>query len=105
MATNSSVRLSGSIRADGRYHLKSMSGTVEMEIPANSPGFTAALSSYRGGIGTDFPLKTNKPVPTSSTNQRLIGRYGNGQAQITLDSFDGAVKLGKVSVGALKECR
>jgi hypothetical protein len=105
MATNSSVRLSGSIRADGRYHLKSMSGTVEMEIPANSPGFTAALSSYRGGIGTDFPLKTNKPAPTSQTNQRLIGRYGNGQAQITLDSFDGAVKLGKVSVGALKECR
>ena len=105
MATNSSVRLSGSIRADGRYHLKSMSGTVEMEIPANSPGFTAALSSYRGGIGTDFPLKTSKPAPVGQTNQRLIGRYGNGLAQITLDSFDGAVKLGKVSVGALKECR
>jgi hypothetical protein len=105
MATNSSVRLSGSIRADGRYHLKSMSGTVEMEIPANSPGFTAALSSYRGGIGTDFPLKTNKPAPAGQTNQRLIGRYGNGQAQITLDSFDGAVKLGKVAVGAIKECR
>ncbi len=107
-ATNSHVRFSGPIRAEGRYYLKSMSGSVEMEAPANSPGFTATFSSYRGGIETDFPLKTNKSGAdkgNSPVNRRLIGRYGNGQAQITLDSFDGVVKLRKMAAGALKDCR
>jgi hypothetical protein len=113
-ATYSHVRFSGPIRADGRYFLKSMSGAVEMEAPANGPGFTASLSSYRGGVETDFSLKTRQAATnkgnkgntdTSPVNRRLIGRYGNGQAQITLDSFDGKVRLGRMAAGALKDCR
>jgi len=107
-ATNSHVRFSGPIRAEGRYYLKSMSGAVEMEAPAGSPGFTVTLSSYRGGVETDFSLKTSKSAASkgdSPVNRRLIGRYGNGQAQITLDSFDGAVKLSKMAAGALKDCK
>jgi DUF4097 and DUF4098 domain-containing protein YvlB len=107
-ATNSDVRFSGPIRADGRYYLKSMSGAVEMEAPANSPGFTATLSSYRGGIETDFSLKTNKSAGNAASNpvnRRLIGRHGNGQAQITLDSFDGKVRLSKMAPGASKDCK
>lgn len=104
VATNSQVHFSGAIRAEGRYFLKSMSGAVEMQLPANSPGFTATLSSYRGGIETEFELKTKQPTPNSPANRRLIGRYGNGQAQITLDSFDGQVSLSKLAV-PLKDCR
>ncbi len=103
--TSSRVSFTGAIRADGRYYLKSMSGAVEMVVPTNSPGFTATLSSYRGNIDTDIPLKTKKPSPKSSVNHRLIGSYGNGQAQITLDSFDGAVRLGKMTTNALKDCK
>ncbi|MGH9939690.1 MAG: DUF4097 family beta strand repeat-containing protein [Blastocatellia bacterium] len=108
MATNSHVRFSGPIRAEGRYYLKSMSGAVEMEAPAGSPGFTATLSSYRGGIETDFSLKMSKSAASKGdgpVNRRLIGRYGNGQAQITLDSFDGIVKLSQMAAGALKDCK
>jgi hypothetical protein len=104
VATNSQVHFSGAIRADGRYFLKSMSGAVEMQLPANSPGFTATLSSYRGGIETEFDLKTKQSTPNSPANRRLIGRYGNGQAQITLDSFDGQVRLSKLAT-PLKDCR
>jgi hypothetical protein len=125
-STNSNVLFSGSIRADGRYYLKSMSGSVEMEAPANGPGFTVTLSSYRGGVETDFSLKTNQSAtnqgnrnnsansinpsspnnPANKTiNHRLIGRYGNGQAQVTLDSFDGTVKLRRLAAGSAKECR
>ena len=104
--TYSTTRLSGGIRANGRYYLKSMSGAIEMELPANSPGFTATLSSYRGELSSDFSLKTNqKPKSTTQTNRRLIGRHGNGLAQITLDSFDGAVRLRKLAAGTTKECR
>ena len=103
--TYSTTRLRGAIRANGRYYLKSMSGAIEMEMPANSPGFTATLSSYRGEINTDFILKTNQPKSNTPTNRRLIGRHGNGLAQITLDSFDGPVKLRKLTPGATKDCR
>jgi len=110
-STNSHVRFSGPIRAEGRYYLKSMSGAVEMEAPANSPGFTATLFSYHGGIETDFSLKTRQSntkqgnAGASPVNRRLIGRYGNGQAQITLDSFDGTVRLSKMDAGASKDCK
>ncbi len=111
-ATYSHVRFSGPIRADGRYYLKSMSGVVEMEAPANSPGFTATISSYRGGVETDFPLKTRQQSAVKTGNQdsppsnrRLIGRHGNGQAQITLDSFDGNVRLKKTPAGVVNDCK
>jgi hypothetical protein len=107
-ASNSRVLFTGAIREDGRYHLKTMSGSVEMAVRGKPPGFTAALSSYRGTIENDFQLQlkqTSEQHPDASINRRVIGRHGDGQAQITLDSFDGKVKLSKVSGSELKECR
>lgn len=111
--TNSEVRFTGAIREDGRYHLKSMSGYVEMTVLANPPGFTAALSSYKGMVSTSFLLKIKQPSPPDPLDvsvpppfsRRLIGRYGNGRAQITLDSFDGVVLLSKALPGKVNECR
>lgn len=106
-ASNSNVLFTGAIRADGRYHLKTMSGAVEMALRDKPPGFTAALSSYRGTIENDFQLQIKRTIELDepSTNRRIVGNYGNGQAQITLDSFDGKVKLAKLSPGAVKECK
>ncbi|HYE64884.1 MAG TPA: DUF4097 family beta strand repeat-containing protein [Pyrinomonadaceae bacterium] len=105
--TNSAIRLTVAIRDDGRYHLKSMSGPVEMIVRESAPGFTAVLSSYRGEIETDFSLKTKQKSPPADTqsNRRIISRYGDGQAQVTLDSFDGAVRLSRAAPGAMKDCR
>lgn len=107
-ASNSNILFSGAIREDGRYHLKTMSGTVEMAVRDKPPGFTAALSSYRGSLENDFKLQlkqSGEQPQEGEINRRIIGRYGNGQAQITLDSFDGKVKLSKLAPGALKECK
>ena len=113
--TNSQVRFTGAIREDGRYHLKSMSGYVEMTIQPNPPGFTAALSSYKGMVSTGFffllKLKQSSPPDTSDASvpppfsRRLTGSYGNGRAQLTLDSFDGVVLLNKGLPGAIKDCK
>ena len=106
--TDSEVRLTGAIREEGRYHLKSMSGSVEMAVNQDAPGFTALLSSYRGGVKTDFQLQMKESSsndPRNTSGNRLIGRYGNGQAQITLDSFDGNVKLGKLAFTEIKDCQ
>jgi hypothetical protein len=85
-----------------------MSGSVEMAVRDKTPGFTAALSSYRGTIENDFQLQIKQSTEQhqeGDVNRRIVGRHGNGQAQITLDSFDGRVKLAKLAPGALKECK
>jgi phage baseplate assembly protein gpV len=114
--TNSQVSFTGAIREDGRYHLKSMSGYVEMTIQANPPGFTVALSSYKGMVSTGFffllKLKqASPPDPPGASpvpppfSRRLTGSYGNGRAQLTLDSFDGVVLLNKGLPSTMKECK
>ncbi len=97
IATNSSVRLTGKLRDGGRYFLKSMSGRVEMLLPANPSGFNATLSSYRGIVESDFELSTKQSPSDAAHNRRRVGAYGNGKAQITLDSFEGFVRLTKLS--------
>lgn len=99
------IRFEGALRADGRYHLKSMSGAVEMSLAPNPPGFTALLSSYRGQIEDSFSLKKTLKSSPSAVNNRVLGRYGNGQAQVTLDSFDGRVKLAKSAGGNTQDCK
>lgn len=96
IGTYSDLRLSGAISDGGSYHLKTMSGSVEMALPADE-GFTATLSSYRGGVESDFPLEGAGTAADGSPHRQLSGRHGNGQAQIILDSFDGEVRLKRMS--------
>jgi hypothetical protein len=104
-ATNSSVRFTGGLQDDGRYDLKSMSGRVEMILPDNTSGFDASLSSYQGIIESDFKLKTMQPIIEGRPGRRMSGRFGNGKSQISLDSFDGLVRLSKVPPGKMGGCK
>lgn len=99
------VIFTGTIRADGTYRLKSLSGAVTMTIQPDAPGFTATLSTYSGGLETEFPLKVESPVERGPLNRRLTGTFGDGKVKISLDSFGGAVKLAKGNAAALKECK
>jgi Putative adhesin len=104
--SNSDVLFTSSIREGGRYFLKSMSGAVRMSVQDKPPGFTASLSSYRGTIENDFQLKVKQSSQHEETvNRRLVGSYGNGKAQLTLDTFDGEINLRKLAPGAVKECK
>lgn len=102
--TSGDVKLASKIRTGGRYRLKSTSGKVHMTIPSDAPGFTATLSSYSGEVETDFPLTVESPLQQGPVNRRIIGRYGDGQAQIQLDSFSTGVKLSRGSAGVMKDC-
>lgn len=104
-ATNSSVRFTGSLHDDGRYDLKSMSGRVEMILPDNTKGFDASLSSYQGIVQSDFELKSTQPTIEGSLGRRLVGHFGNGKAQILLDSFEGLVRLTKAAPGTMEGCK
>jgi hypothetical protein len=104
----------GEIRADGRYRLKSMSGIVRMFIQKEPPGFLSSLSSYKGQIIVDFEMETELSANTATSDlpstqgqpvRRLVGRYGEGGARITLDSFSGTVQLGRAPSAEIKKCR
>jgi DUF4097 and DUF4098 domain-containing protein YvlB len=103
--TSGGINFTGAIRAAGRYRLKATSGDVQMAIPVDTPGFTATLSSYSGEMETDFPLTVESPLQGGPINRRIIGRYGNGQAQISLDSFSQTVKLTKAESGVAGDCK
>jgi DUF4097 and DUF4098 domain-containing protein YvlB len=94
--TSSDVIYTGAIRDNGRYRLKSVEGAVRMAIPESSPGFTALISSYNGDVQTDFPVRDQSQTP-QNVNRRVEARQGNGQAQITLDSFSQPVRLIKLT--------
>ena len=105
IATNSSVRFTGALREGARYYLKSMSGRVEMTLPATTRGFDATLSSYRGIVETDFKLTTKQPATEMTQNRRLVGRFGNGKAQVLLDSFEGLVRLTRIEATEIPSCK
>lgn len=90
------------LRANGRYYLESLSGEVRMLIQADPPGFTASLTTYSGSLETEFPLELDL---SARPNRRMSGRYGDGQARISLDTFSGTVKLGKLGPGMTRECK
>jgi DUF4097 and DUF4098 domain-containing protein YvlB len=95
----------GLLRAGGNYRLKSLSGEVLMTVQPDAPGFTATLTTYSGEIETEFPLKVEAPMQGGPVNRRITGRFGDGQAKLSLDSFSGTVKIAKGNAAALKECK
>ena len=104
--SNGNITLTGAIREDGRYNLKSMSGAIEMAVADRAAGFTAALSSYSGIIENEFDLKVKQASEhEEKLNHRIIGSYGSGRAQIMLDTFDGKINLHKIAPGGMKECK
>jgi DUF4097 and DUF4098 domain-containing protein YvlB len=98
-----SVSFTGAIR-DGNYRFKSLSGEVSMTIQPDVAGFTATLTTYNGNIETEFPIKVESPLQ-GPINRRITGRYGDGRAKLSLDSFNGTVKIAKATAAALKECK
>jgi len=90
-----------------------MSGRVEMILAAKTPGFNATLSSYRGIVESDFPLKIIQPAANKEparagdqeTNKRLNGRFGKGGPQIMLDSFEGLVRLTRIQKPEAMTCK
>jgi DUF4097 and DUF4098 domain-containing protein YvlB len=95
----------GSIRENGRYRLKSLSGEVQVFLQTQPPGFTATLITYNGEVETAFPLKITPPLRGGFPNRRITGVYGGGGAQLSLDSFNGSVRILQSTQKSTKQCK
>lgn len=113
VAANSSVRFIGALQEGRRYFLKTMSGRVEMILPANTRGFKATLTSYNGIVESDFPILSKQTQGNAhavkegdkESFRRINGQYGNSKTEIILDSFEGLVRVTKNSGQAAANCK
>ena len=84
------VKYTGDIFSDGRYHLKSHSGGVKMMIPANS-AFDLEASTFSGSVDTDFDVTVSGKV----SKKKLSGTVNGGGAEVTLKTFSGSITVKK----------
>ncbi|HJR33883.1 MAG TPA: DUF4097 family beta strand repeat-containing protein [Gemmatimonadales bacterium] len=80
------VRFSGPLHPDGRYALTSHSGSVFLQSP---PPINASIDIATVGGAFSSPLSHTITYRTRSGI--FIARFGNGAAQVTMESFTGGV--------------
>ena len=78
-SASGSVSFQGSIRANGSYSLKSISGEVQMTIQPDAPGFTATLITYSGDVESEFALKVDSPLQEAQLNRRVTAGMATGR--------------------------
>lgn len=100
------ISLESAIRPKGRYSLKTTSGDISFLMQDNPPGFSVDLFSYHGEIitGVELKIETNK-IESKQGQETLVGRYGDGQAQIKLSAFTGDVTLSKGYKNSPSPCK
>ena len=82
------IQFSGPLHEDGKYDLMTHDGAVFIKTgtPVNA---TVNVASVGGGF--------NSPIPHEITDRRRQGiftaRFGNGRAQVSAESFGGAIHL------------
>jgi DUF4097 and DUF4098 domain-containing protein YvlB len=92
--TSGDITYEGTIDPAGRYELQTHSGDVELTIPADV-GAMLTVSTYNGGIESDFPL-TLQPGDhgvSNSHGKAFTFRLGNGAARISAESFSGDINI------------
>lgn len=80
----------GTILAGGNYEFESMSGDIEMTIPAGS-GFDFEANTFSGVIDTDFSIEVSGKL----SRKEIHGTVNKGGARIRLKSFSGNIDLKK----------
>lgn len=83
------AEISGALAADGRMDIDSMSGDVQLAMPADTQA-TVHASSFSGDLRSDFgQAEHNEHGPGSE----LTARLGDGRAQVAIESFSGDVRI------------
>jgi DUF4097 and DUF4098 domain-containing protein YvlB len=88
--TSGDIQFNGDLSADGRYNLKSHSGTVRVVLPPHS-SFALQASTFSGKVDTDFEIRVQGPIE----KRKLAGVVGQGGPTLDLQSFSGSVLLRK----------
>lgn len=89
--TSGDVRFRGPLARTGRYEFSSHSGTITLDLPANT-GARVSLETFSGELDTDFPV-TLSPNERAGSARHFDFTLGGGGARVTAESFSGDLNL------------
>ncbi|HEY7568479.1 MAG TPA: DUF4097 family beta strand repeat-containing protein [Gemmatimonadaceae bacterium] len=82
----------GAIAKDGRYDLRSHSGSVTVRIPANASAHFQ-VETYSGELDSDFPITLMPGDRSRQRPRRFEFNIGSGDARIIAETFSGDILL------------
>lgn len=82
------VQFDGKVSANGRFEMKSHSGSVVISLPADS-SFALEASTFSGSVKSDFDMKIRELNGMKSVR----GTVGSGGATLAVSSFSGSVSI------------
>ncbi|MBN8923458.1 MAG: hypothetical protein BGP10_05605 [Rhodanobacter sp. 68-29] len=83
------VQLAGGLAPNGRIGIDSMSGNVQLQLPAGSSA-TVHASSFSGDLRSDFGTTQKSEHGPGS---KFDGRLGNGNGSINVETFSGDLRI------------
>ena len=92
--TSGDVSFAGQILPDGRYEYNTHSGEIRLILPADV-GAQLSVSTFSGGIESDFPITLK--ADTDHSSKRLSFSLGQGTARILAETFSGDVTITSTS--------
>jgi DUF4097 and DUF4098 domain-containing protein YvlB len=85
---NGDLGYSGPIRNGGRYSFSSHNGDITLAV-AQGTSAAVSVSTFSGEFESDFPVTLSE----TKKGKRFSFTLGGGSAQVTLESFQGTVRL------------
>jgi DUF4097 and DUF4098 domain-containing protein YvlB len=92
---NGDISYAGPIRSGGRYSFSTHNGDITLTV-AEATSASVAVSTYNGEFESEFPV----PLQGTRKGKGFNFTLGSGSAQVTLESFQGTIKL--VRPGSLR---
>jgi len=89
-ALSGEIIYAGTINPDGRYSLKSHSGSIRMTIPGSS-AFDLEAKTFSGDIDSEFEIT----ISGKMSKKKITGSVNGGGADVDLSTFSGDVILRK----------
>jgi DUF4097 and DUF4098 domain-containing protein YvlB len=93
---NGDIVYEGKIADGGHYAFNTHNGDISLGLPDNANA-TFSLRTYNGSVSTDFTL-TGFDRSQAHRGRRVTATLGNGSADVSLETFGGAIRLRKGSV-------
>jgi DUF4097 and DUF4098 domain-containing protein YvlB len=85
---NGDISYSGPIRSNGRYALSTHNGDLTLTVPEGTSA-GVAVSTFSGEFESEFPV----PLRDTRKGKGFNFTLGSGSAQVTLESFQGTIRL------------
>jgi DUF4097 and DUF4098 domain-containing protein YvlB len=87
-SVNGDVSYDGPMHAGGRYALSTHNGDITLAV-AEGASAAVSVSTFNGEFESDFPVMLTE----TRKGKRFNFTVGSGSAQVTLESFQGTIRL------------